>query len=164
MLHDLRVMRHFFVRQKTKKRTKSQQFLPYSTIYNSIQDFRIKRKEYFLSERRKNSIEHESRHIMILWIGTWMRKISHKAVSQRKIAASVPHEIFRVFRISCGLWFVESPFAMRREGFLCFGCRTSQNIRDLLDFDHKKIKMKEIEMRYINFFEKNKKIFFWTVN
>ena len=56
----------FFVRQKTKQRTKLQQFLPYSTIYNSIQDFRIKRKEYFLSERRKNSIEHESRHIMIL--------------------------------------------------------------------------------------------------
>ena len=48
---------------------------------------------------------------------------------------------------------------MRREGFLCFGCRTSQNIRDLLDFDHKKIKIKEIEMGYINFFEKNKKSF-----
>ena len=48
---------------------------------------------------------------------------------------------------------------MRREGFLCFGCRTSQNTLDLLDFDHKKIKMKEIEMRYINFFEKIKIIF-----
>jgi hypothetical protein len=49
---------------------------------------------------------------------------------------------------------------MRREGFLCFGCRTLQNTRDLLDFDHKKIKMKEIEMRYIYFFEKIKIIFF----
>ena len=44
---------------------------------------------------------------------------------------------------------------MRREGFLCFGCRTSQNILDLLDFDHKKIKIKEIEMGYINFFLKS---------
>ena len=48
---------------------------------------------------------------------------------------------------------------MRQEGFLCFGCRTWQNTLDLLDFDHKKIKMKEIEMCYINFFEKNKKSF-----
>ena len=48
---------------------------------------------------------------------------------------------------------------MRREGFLCFGFRTSQNTLDLLDFDHKKIKIKEIEMGYINFFEKNKIIF-----
>jgi hypothetical protein len=63
---DLGVKRHFFVRQKTKKRTKLQQILPDLTIYNGIQDFRIKRKGYFLSERRKNSIEHESRHIMIL--------------------------------------------------------------------------------------------------
>ena len=56
----------FFCSTKTKKRTKLQEFLPYSTIYNGVQDFRIKRKGYFLSERRKNSIEHESRHIMIL--------------------------------------------------------------------------------------------------
>ena len=49
---------------------------------------------------------------------------------------------------------------MRREGFLCFGCRTSQNILDLLDFDHKKNKMKEIEMCYINFFEKIFNYFF----
>ena len=49
---------------------------------------------------------------------------------------------------------------MRREGFLCFGCRTSQNILDLLDFDQKKIKIKEIEMDYINFFENNLNYFF----
>ena len=49
---------------------------------------------------------------------------------------------------------------MRRKGFLCFGCRTSQNARDLLDFERKKIKIKEIEMSYIKFFENNQNYFF----
>ena len=66
---------------------------------------------------------------------------------------------FSVLPIFMRLLSVKGPFAMRRKGFLCFGCRTLQNTRDLLDFDRKKIKMKEIEMSYINFFEKNKIIF-----
>ncbi len=49
---------------------------------------------------------------------------------------------------------------MRREGFLCFGCCTLQNTRDLLDFDHKKIKMKEIAMSYIKKFYKKQNYFF----
>ncbi len=49
---------------------------------------------------------------------------------------------------------------MRRKGFLCFGFLIWQNIRELLAFENKNIKIKEWKMKYIKNSEKRITIFF----
>ena len=149
----------FFVRQNSIKSTKKNQNLPKNSKRYSIQAFCPAKDILIHSERRKSSIENENGQDMTPAPVPECEKYLIKPYCNGK-SQQVYRMRFSVLPIFMRLLSVKGPFAMRRKGFLCFGCRTLQNTRDLLDFNHKKIKIKEIEMCYINFFKKKQNYFF----